>query len=279
MGRVANSVGFLAKCFLPGLKLVTTCRTNRALPYFYRFSVRQSELCIANSSWAATEVAKAVGLPTARIVHIENALLRPQLFDLDLSPEAKATARSGLGLDLNGPVLCNISSFVPGKNKHDLLDAFARCKLGSTAVLLLVGEGSERDRCKQRAKDLGISAQVRFLGKTDSIEPILQASDLFVSTSLRDSLPNALIEAQAAGLPVVAYDVAGASEAFDQERSGLAVRSGEVDAFSRAIERLISSPQLRCDFGAHGRARAQKLYSPKIIGARYDAALSQLFGE
>lgn len=278
MGRVANCLGFLAKWAVPSLRLVATCRTNRKLPFFYRRSLRQSELCIANSKWSANEVAQAAGVPQERIIHIENALLRADLLDLDVSAAAKTTARRELGLAADVPVLCNISSFVPGKNKQDLLLAFARCKMSPDAMLLLAGDGGERAVCEGLARELGVSSRVRFLGNTDAIAPILQASDLFVSTSLRDSLPNALIEAQAAGLPVVAYDVAGAGEAFDSERSGLAVPAGDVDALALAIERLISSPELRCDFGVHGRERARELYSPEMIGVRYDAALGQLFG-
>ena len=277
MGRTANSLGFLAKLLFPGLKLVTTCRTNRALPLLYRFSLRRSERCIANSQWAADQVGLVIAGAPERVVHIENALLRPHLFDLDRSPAAKAAARIGLGLAADTPVLCNISSFVPGKNKGDLLSAFARSRIDPTAVLLLVGEGSERAKCEQYAQELGIGDRVRFFGKADAIEPFLQVSDLFVSTSLRDSLPNALVEAQAAGLPVVAYDVAGAAEAFESERSGLAVTSGEVDAFARAIERLMSSPKLRHDFGAYARTRASALYAPEVIAARYDTVLRGLF--
>ena len=278
MGRVANSLGFLAKLVLPELKMVTTCRTNRVLPFFYRYSLRRSELCIANSEWAAREVAQAAGVPHSRIIHIENALLRADLLDLAVSAAAKAAARRELGLAVDVPVLCNISSFVPGKNKEDLLRAFARCKISPDAILLLVGDGDAREGCEALACELGVSSRVYFLGNTDAIARILQASDLFVSTSLRDSLPNALIEAQAAGLPVVAYDVAGASETFDAARTGLAVPAGEVDAFAQAIERLILSPELRRSWGGSARIRACEQYAPEVIAARYDSVLGRLLG-
>ncbi len=276
MGRTANSLGFLVKRCFPSVQLVTTCRTNRKLPFLYRRSLRQSQLCIANSHWAAEEVVRVTGMSPDKLIHIENALLRPELFKLDQSPASKAVARRGLGLHPDSTVLCNISSFVPGKNKTALLEAFARSQFQSITVLLLAGDGRERQVCEQRAKSLGIAGQVRFLGRTDFIEPILQASDMFVSTSLRDSLPNALVEAQAAGLPVVAYDVAGAVEAFEPERSGISVRCGDVDGFVQAIDKLLGAPDLRLRFGTCARKRALQLYDPEVIRARYATEMSRL---
>ena len=277
MGRTANSMGFLLKCLFPGLKLVTTCRTNRRLPFFYLRSLGMSDLCITNSSWAADEVVSKTKLSSEEVLHIENALLRPELLQLDLSPESKIKAKEQLGFNPETPILCNVSSFVPGKNKLGLLTAFARCDACNSAELLLIGDGSERLECELYAKQLGIFDRVHFWGQVEAIEPALLASDLYVSTSLRDSLPNATIEAQAAGLPVVAFDIAGACETFEDGRSGIAVSSGNLEAFALAIERLLCSPIERQAYSAHGRLRASIDYAPEQIAARYNTALKTLF--
>lgn len=271
MGRNANSYAFRIRRRLPAVRVISTCRTSRTLPLLYRRGIARSHHCLTNSAWAADRLVAGGLKQREDITTIPNALLRPELLDLDRSSSAIAGARAALGLPRDRPILVNVASFVPGKNKQGLLRAFARSRTaaGGRAMLLLVGDGAERSACQQLAEQLGLADCVRFLGHTEAIAPILQASDLFVSTALRDALPNALVEAQAAGLPVIAYDTGGAAEAFVHGESGWSVPGGDEEAFARAIEAALDSEE---DLSARGRTArefARATFSTEIIADRY----------
>lgn len=277
MGRTANSFGAFLKVLSPKAKLVSTCRTNRDLPWAYRFSISKSELCLTNSDWASRRVGEAVGIARERIITIENALFRQHLLDLEVSQGAKRSAKRRIDCNPDSLVISNVSTFVQGKNKQALLRAFADSKCYSEgALLLLVGEGEERKPCQLFAEELGISEQVKFLGNVDSIDTVLQASDVFVSTSLRDSMPNAVVEAQAAALPVVAFDTAGVAEAFRHQETGIAVKSGDLNELISSIDSLSASQDLRYRYANQARLRTRRIHSPDRIADRYDETLRRV---
>ncbi len=278
MGRNANAYGHWIRRRLPRIRLITTCRTNQSLPLLYRRSIRASHHCIANSQWAADRLVQTGLKSASEIAVIPNALLRPSLFQLDRSPATMAAARTALRLPPDSPVLCNIASFVPGKNKQSLLRAFAQTKTRDT-ILLLVGTGPELAACRKLAAKLKLENRVRFLGHTESIEPILQSSDLFVSTALRDALPNALVEAQAVGLPVIAYNTAGTSETFIHGNTGQSIPPGDETGFARAIDDLLASPEKRKTFATAARFHAREHFFPETIAARYRKLLAEILAQ
>lgn len=117
--------------------------------------------------------------------------------------EARRTdARIKLGLDESTPVFCHVGRFASQKNHPFLFKVFARIvSLCPNAQLLLVGGGSLEEDYKGQVENLGISAQVRFLGILDDVASALMASDVFIFPSLWEGLGIAAIEAQASGLP------------------------------------------------------------------------------
>lgn len=275
MGRNANSHAVWIRTRLPEMRVITTCRTSRRLPLLYRYGIGRSHHCLTNSNWAARQLAERGIKETSHITTIPNALLRPGLLDLDRSPTAIAAARERLGLPRDGQVLCNIASFVPGKNKQALLRTFARRPKPEAATLLLVGEGAELAACRKLAARLGLGNSVRFLNHTETVDSILQASDLFVSTALRDSLPNALIEAQAAGVPVVAWETGGSSETFVDGESGISVPPGDETGLANAIDSLLTSPETRRRFGETARAHCRERFHPDRIATLYRATVQE----
>ena len=276
MGRNANSYAASIRRRLPAVRVVSTCRTSRRLPFFYRRGVGRSHHCLTNTAWAARRLLADGMKGEADVTVIPNALLRPELLDLDRSPAAVAAARTLLGLPPGRPVCCNIASFVPGKNKQGLLRAFARSREASRAILLLAGTGRGLLACQKLAVGLGLGDRVRFLGHAEDIAPILQASDLFLSTALRDALPNAVVEAQAAGLPVIAYDTGGAAEAFRHGQSGWSVPSGDGGAFADALDTRLASPEALRAASAAARTHARASFLPAVIAARYRELIGRL---
>ena len=264
-GRLANCCGYQIKQQIPNISLIATCRTNRRLPADYRKTLAAADLVLTNSQWARRRVARITGVVDGNVHTMVNALLRPELGMLSNSPEDKRNARLSLGLDHSRPVVSMLAHFVPGKNQEGLIRLLADDKLPSGTQLLFAGVGPRLSDCQRLVCRLGLDREIRFLGKAEELNNIFRASDLIASTSLRDSLPNALIEAQAAGLPVVAYDVAGAGEAFTHGQSGLLVPAADAQAMVDAIKTLLSDDELRNCYSRCAREQAVRRFDPNRV--------------
>jgi glycosyltransferase involved in cell wall biosynthesis len=124
-----------------------------------------------------------------------------------------------------------------------------------------VGAGPERDRLVTRTEASGVAHAVTFGGHCDDVPTKLAAADIFVLPSRSEACPNALLEAMAAGLPVVASAVGGILELVTDGRNGLLTPPGDPDALAERVIRLMSSPSLAQGLGEAARETAQTRYS------------------
>lgn len=276
-GRLANCCGYQIKKQIPSISLIATCRTNRRLPANYRKTLAAADLVLTNSQWARRRVARITGVVDECLHTMVNALLRPELGSLSNSPADQRNARLSVGLDPSRPVVSMVAHFVPGKNQEGLIRLLADDKLPSGTQLLFAGAGPRLRDCQRMVSRLGLCSEIRFVGKAGKLNDIFRASDLIASTSLRDSLPNALIEAQAAGLPVVAYDVAGAGEAFLHEQSGLLVPAADAQAFADAIGTLLADDELQNRYSKCAREQAVQRFDPNRVLKDYIRHIGCLF--
>ncbi|MGI9604620.1 MAG: glycosyltransferase family 4 protein [Acidimicrobiales bacterium] len=121
--------------------------------------------------------------------------------------------------------------------------------------LRLVGDGPLASSVRDLVSESGLDDRVEFLGDREDVEAILAHSDLFVLPSNWEGLPLAILEAMRAGLPVVASDVGGVSEAVADGETGLLVPRGNAEDLRTALDTLVADPDRRALFGANGRAR------------------------
>ncbi len=162
----------------------------------------------ATELWACSRDAAAFMYPKAR--HSQhNCRIIPNGIDIDrfrFQKEQRFNIRQKM--DLNGQfVIGTVGRLCPEKNQIFLLDVFVELlKLHPNSKLLLVGDGPERKRLLQKAKELGIDSNTIFYGSTEYVEQLLWAMDAFVFPSLVEGLGIAAIEAQATGLPVLCSD-------------------------------------------------------------------------
>lgn len=120
--------------------------------------------------------------------------------------EKRRTLRSLHNAD-NELVICNVGNFIPEKNHTFLIEVFKEIKKKhSNSVLWLVGDGNDREIIEQEVEKSGLSDHVIFWGSVDNVEDILSAADVFVFPSTREGYPNAVLEAQCAGLPCIVSD-------------------------------------------------------------------------
>jgi glycosyltransferase involved in cell wall biosynthesis len=120
---------------------------------------------------------------------------------------------------------------------------------------VLVCDGPDRPAVEEEVRRLGLESAVELLGERDDVPELLGTADVFVLSSNSEGLPLSILEAMAAGLPVVASNVGGVSEVVLDGDTGLLVPPGDAQSFAAAIERLLEDPVLRGRLGEAGRIR------------------------
>jgi len=164
------------------------------------------------------------------------------------------------------PTAACVASLSSKKGHAVLLDAFSIARKSlPQARLLLAGDGSLRDRLAWRARENGLEQAVEFLGHRDNVRGVFEAADVVVLTSVEEGLPNALLEAMAHGLPVVATDVGGNREVVEHEATGLLVPPADRDAVAQALVRLLSDRNLAARMGEAGRERVRQQFGLRTM--------------
>jgi glycosyltransferase involved in cell wall biosynthesis len=184
------------------------------------------------------------------------------------APEgARQSVRCETGVPPDAFVVAWLGRMTEIKRADDLLRAFARLlPTVPDGYLLVVGDGPLRAELEALAAELGIAASCRFIGFRSDVGAIYAASDTVVLTSANEGTPVSVIEAQAAGLPVVSTDVGGVRDIVADGLSGFVVPPGDVDAIAERLARLARDPALRAEMGRVGRERTGERYSvPRLV--------------
>lgn len=180
--------------------------------------------------------------------------------------------------ETGGLVIGSVGRLAPVKNYGLLLHAMARLPAAPSCRLMLIGDGPEAAALRQLATELGLQARVEFCGHREDVPQLLQGLDIFVLPSLSEGMSNTLLEAMAAGLPVLASDVGGNKELIEAERSGLLFPSGDVSALAGQLGRVLASADLRARLGAAAQLRARSEFSLEAMLARYAALYRRVSG-
>ena len=213
---------------------------------------------IANSAAAAAAVAQD-GIPLDRISVIPNGI--------DLRAFPRATHRHPRR------IITTVANLRGGKGHDVLLQAAAEVlRAHPDALFQLVGDGPLRGELEHAAEELGIAQAVRFLGHRDDIVSILRQSDLFAFPSLMEAFPNALMEAMAVGLPVVATNVGGIPELVEDGRNGVLVPPGAAPAFAAAITDLLGNAARADRLAIAARSTVEDRYSFERMTREFEAA-------
>lgn len=228
--------------------------------------LRWCDAVICNSRAAADRLAEE-GLSPDRLVVIGNAL-PAEVFALTPAalPRRQGVLRVGMVARMNARY----------KNHSGFLRIAKRINQRMPDVeFVLGGDGPLRAELEGEAATLGLGDHVIFLGDRRDIPAVMASLDVAVLTSDSESLSNVLLEAMAAGLPVVAYGVGGNVELVDKSRGEL-VSAGDEAGFAAAVERLLGGPLLRGELGSNARKFAEENFSLESVRARYEACYQEL---
>jgi glycosyltransferase involved in cell wall biosynthesis len=179
-------------------------------------------------------------------------------------------ARSGLLAEFRWPakavVFLNAGRLSEQKNQRELLEAFAAVhREHPQARLLIAGEGELRGELEQRVGELAIADAVALPGQREDMPRLLAGSDVFVLPSTYEGFSNAILEALASGLPVVASDVGGAREQIREGETGLVVPPRDVPALTHALQRLAGDSAERTRMAEGARKDAERFSLDAMI--------------
>ena len=171
-------------------------------------------------------------------------------------PDTLHRARPGTS---GAPRIVMVARCAEQKDHSLLLRAFAR--LTEPATLVFVGDGPKLTALKAETNELNIANRVEFLGDRFDIAEILSNSHVFALASKWEGFPLSILEAMRAGLPVIASNVGGISEAVTDGKTGFLVERGDVSAFRTRLHSLLADAALRRRMGAAGRQRYEHTFT------------------
>jgi len=276
----SNALGLLVRWFWP-MKLVTTVHgwvehTWRT-PLYYaidRLCLQRYEQVICVSQDLYQECLR-IGIEASRCHWVNNGIdteqFRRRQTWLDAGQRFRRSA--------DRLVIGAMGRLSEEKGFDLLIRAVSRISHEKKVELWIAGEGGQRAALQRLIDELGQSERIKLLGHVDDTRPFYEALDVFALSSIREGLPNVLLEAMALEVPVVATRIAGIPSLVQDSDNGLLVEPGSVDALQAALSRMLTDDLLRRQFAAAGRRTIENSFSferrmQKIV-AIYDALLTR----
>ncbi|MFO0813520.1 MAG: glycosyltransferase [Gemmatales bacterium] len=236
---------------------------------------RYADAVNACCRFSAEALARNDGFTRQPIEVIENGIE----FSRFQNQTDRSAVRKQLGLDCTRRYIATVARFHPVKDHESLIRAFSQLATHYPDVdLLLAGDGSLRDQLVSLVRSLSIEARVKFLGVRSDVPEILQAVDIFALTSLCEAASLTLLEAMAAGLPVVVTDVGGNPEIVRSEIDGYLAQRQDVAGIAQALKKLLDHPDRARSMGIAGQERVRDHYSLDRTINRYHQLYRRLSG-
>jgi glycosyltransferase involved in cell wall biosynthesis len=267
-GRIAGRLAGI-KTIVSGIRVAE--RRSRIPLWFDRWTngIVRANVCVSQA--VADFSISQSGLSPKKIVVIPNGV------DVTRFAGAAPADLSTLGIHPGSRVLLTIGRLDRQKGLSTLIDAaVVVAPRFPQAHVLLVGEGPQRSELEQSIRDKGLAGRIHFAGWRPDVPELLAAGTALVLSSLWEGLPNVILEAMAAGLPVVATRVEGTSELIINGRTGLLVPPQSPQELAWAIERILSDPAQARSMGQSGRERALAEFSWQKMVDRYCALYSSV---
>ena len=217
----------------------------------HRLSSRLSDVIVAVSDDVAKVCEEVEKVPAHKLRTIVNGI--------DLESYLKIDRQGGNPQPI---VFGHVGRLSEVKNQKLMIDAFAQvCREIPDCRLVIAGDGPLRNELEDQASGLGVSDQVSFLGYRSDIASVLSDFDVFLLSSVSEGTPLVVIEAMAAGLPVVATNVGGLAQMLKDQQCGFLTPSGDAQALAGRMIELAANHEMRLRFGERARQIAAARYN------------------
>lgn len=193
-----------------------------------------------------------------------------------------STLRTELGIPEDRFVMLCASRFADDKGHRYLIDSVKRLTEISQVpfTLVLAGDGPLMEETKEQVRTLGLTEQVRFIGFRKDIKNLYKASDLYVNSSRHEALSFLIIEAMAAGLPVVATDMYGNSDIVNEDtKCGLLVEYDQPESMAGALKRMLEEPEFLAQCGENALKTVDERFEIHKMAAATFAVYRKACGE
>jgi glycosyltransferase involved in cell wall biosynthesis len=248
---------------------------NRPSPFRERFrnlakriSSRRLRRIAAVSQEVREVILRDWKAPPDRVALIHNGIRLP---DRGIDPAERVAGRAALGIGPQEQAVLAVGVLRPVKAFHVLLEAFSiYSTVHTNARLFVAGDGPLRAELEANAQRLGLGDRASFLGIRQDVETLLPLFDLYAMSSVSEGLSISILEAMAAGLPVVATRVGGNPEVVADGTTGLLVPPGDPRALADAIGHILCCPARARAMGVEGRTRVRAHFSLSQMASAYE---------
>ncbi|MCI0682536.1 MAG: glycosyltransferase [Gemmataceae bacterium] len=251
----SNALGLVLRRAWP-MRLVTTVHgwgvQEQRVNWYYRIDRMclpryEKVICVSEDLY---DQCLAAGVPRRRCIHVPNAI---NLQEYSRS-QSRADAKQRLGIAPERFVIGAVGRLSAEKAFDLLIRATAQLRqLGFDIELIIVGDGDRRAMLQDLIAELGCGDRVRLLGYQSNPKAAYEAMDMYALSSLREGLPNVVLEAMAMDVPVVATRIAGVPRLIRDRDNGLLIEPGNLDALVLALRELIQDRELRTRLERNGR--------------------------
>jgi len=237
---------------------ITLVGKDKSFSPVVTFSINQSD--------GVTTVSESLKEQTLSYFNITNAIkVIPNFIDLNRFTNKNHEHFKKAIAPNNERILVHTSNFRKVKRVEDVVKIFDKVSQQIPSKLLMVGDGPERSNAEELARDLGISDNIRFLGKQDAIEEILSVSDLFIMPSGSESFGLAALEAMACKVPVISTCTGGLPELNKQGYSGFLSDIGAIDDMANNAIHILKNEKVLQEFKQNALNRAKEFELSKIV--------------
>jgi len=199
------------------------------------------------------------GIPGDRIVTVHSGIDLARIID---APDCTEALRAELQVPDDDVLIGNVAHLADHKGQRYLLEAIPRILAGApNTTFAIVGKGELREELEAQAHELGIADRVRFPGFRTDVPSLLKAFDMFVMPSHMEGLGTSVLDAMAAGTPVVGTEAGGMPEAIEHQKSGLVVPIKDPAALAKAVLHLLTNSQQAGHMAANALERVKAKFS------------------
>src|SRR3990172_9644313 len=242
---------------LSGLKVFLTAHIDRKYKLLVRFCMRRNDLIFGCGVRVLNNLKNFI--PEKKLKLLNNAI--GLMATINVQPE-EVLKRWGLCKDMK--VVLSIGRLAKQKGYDLLIEAFQRViEKESKAILLIGGEGPDKEKLEQQIKAIGMQKYIRLLGLVNNVNELLEICDVYVNSSRWEGLPMTILEAMANKKPIVATNIGGNSEAIQDRETGLLVPSERPDLLADAILTVLKDEELQNKLGSQAFELFEKNYGIK----------------